>query len=188
MPSIQNLTKQVRQQQKEIQHLQNLVERDALTGLLNRTGFMQRANEYLGEMKKRGEHHRKLEISNFAILFIDIDKFKDINDRWGHNVGDSCLKEVGSVLEKSVRDLDIVGRWSGDEFVVGLVGADYENGQMKAEYIFQRFEKARAKRMKKYPLPGVSIGVAAVGERKGAVPSIETLIKKADKRMYQMKG
>ncbi len=188
MPSIQHLTKQIRQQRKKISHLQNLVERDELTGLLNRVGFVKRANEYLGGMKKINRHHRKLEISNFTILFIDIDKFKSINDRWGHDVGDSCLKEVGDVLEQSVRDLDIVGRWSGDEFVIGLVGADYENGQMKAEYILQRFEKARAKRRKKYPLPSVSIGVSAVGERKGPVPSVGALIKRADRRMYQAKG
>ena len=73
-------------------------------------------------------------------MLIDIDDFKDINDRWGHPTGDEVLKAVAEALQASVREIDLAGRWGGEEFALLLPGTDLQGGRDLAE----RATKARA--------------------------------------------
>ncbi len=90
--------------------LRDLAVRDELTGLPNRRGL-------LDDMTKTVAHAKRAK-SRFAVLFVDLDHFKAVNDTKGHDVGDALLKEVASRLRHSVREEDIVARMGGDEFVV----------------------------------------------------------------------
>jgi diguanylate cyclase len=93
--------------------LEQQVTIDELTGLLNRRGFIKALNDHLKF------HKRNKQVA--ALLFIDLDQFKNINDSMGHDAGDELLKNVAIILKDSVRETDIVGRFGGDEFVIGLL-------------------------------------------------------------------
>ncbi len=95
-----------------LQRLRNLAFKDSLTGLYNRR-YMQEAGGRMFLLGQRYGH-------NVAILFIDIDQFKHINDRLGHKAGDQALMTVADVLTKSLRQSDIIARYGGDEFLVLL--------------------------------------------------------------------
>jgi len=97
---------------------------DDLTGLANRRGL----ERYLAALGRQG-------IEEIALLFTDVDEFKDINDRYGHVVGDAALIRVGRVLQTSIRPADFAVRLGGDEFAVVLAGADLEIALRRAEEI-----------------------------------------------------
>jgi diguanylate cyclase (GGDEF)-like protein len=92
--------------------LEHLARHDALTGLPNRRAFQERLEQALARSQRSGER--------FALLFIDVDNFKSINDRWGHDGGDAILKIVSMRLNATTRKADAVARMGGDEFVVLL--------------------------------------------------------------------
>jgi diguanylate cyclase (GGDEF)-like protein len=94
------------------QRLERMANYDALTGLPNRSFFFDRLNQLI--------LHAKRDQSRFALLFIDLDRFKEANDRLGHYFGDLLLKEVAERLIACVRNADTVARMGGDEFVVIL--------------------------------------------------------------------
>ncbi len=96
------------------EHLKHLAHHDVLTALPNRTLYLDRLGQQIRLAKREGKE--------LAVLFIDLDRFKPVNDRYGHNVGDQVLKEVADRLADSVRSADTVARIGGDEFTV-IVGA-----------------------------------------------------------------
>jgi diguanylate cyclase (GGDEF)-like protein len=117
------LARSVNRMQEEIRHqlvtlernredLEHLARHDPLTGLPNRRAFQERLELTLARAQRSGER--------FALLFIDVDQFKSINDRWGHEGGDAALKIVAQRLSAAVRKADAVARMGGDEFVVLL--------------------------------------------------------------------
>jgi len=103
------VTKLVEKQSKMLQHQAN---HDPLTGLPNRTRFQQQLSDAITTAKK---HH-----TSFALLFLDLDHFKDINDSLGHHIGDMVLKEFSNRLKKSIRHEDTLARLGGDEFTIIL--------------------------------------------------------------------
>lgn len=96
------------------ENLVHLAFHDALTGLMNRKAFGEKSDELLNVLR------RKQEPSQSAYLYIDFDHFKDINDTFGHNVGDECLKQAAERLKKNVRESDLIFRLGGDEFFLIL--------------------------------------------------------------------
>ena len=92
--------------------LRQLADQDSLTGLGNRSFFRSRLSHALARAKRS--------FSQMALLFIDLDKFKEINDRWGHNAGDRILREVASRLQGALREGDTLARLGGDEFAILL--------------------------------------------------------------------
>jgi diguanylate cyclase (GGDEF)-like protein len=150
---------------------------DALTGLPNRLSFEQGLGHGLSQAKRHGW--------GLAVLFIDIDKFKSINDSYGHDLGDQVLLMVANRLKSFVRDEDIVSRWGGDEFVCLLLEVKQEADVTQlAEKMINRVAEA-------FEFQGTvlsiraSIGIAiypADGD------TSEILFKNADIAMYKAKG
>lgn len=93
---------------------------DELTGLLNRGLFSDRLEQAVMQARRQ---HRQV-----GLLFLDLDGFKDVNDRYGHQVGDELLQQVAQRLVGCTRDADTVGRFGGDEFMVLIPEVDGENG------------------------------------------------------------
>jgi diguanylate cyclase (GGDEF)-like protein len=96
--------------------LRDLAERDSLTGVLNRRRFHEELDDALARLRRDG--------GSSALLLVDLDRFKLVNDTRGHKVGDDVLVEVASVLRKRLRARDVVGRIGGDEFAALLDGAN----------------------------------------------------------------
>lgn len=110
--------------------LRHLALHDSLTGLPNRIHFRGRLEQAIAQAERAHTH--------LAVLFIDLDEFKTINDSLGHDVGDRVLVQASKLLEASMRDMDSVARLGGDEFAALLPGAD----SLEADAVFQRIAKA----------------------------------------------
>ena len=154
--------------------LRQMVVTDALTGTRNRRFF----NEVIGRERQR---HRRYSIP-LSIVFIDIDRFKAINDTLGHDVGDQVLREVAAFLLKNIREADYVFRWGGDEFLV-LMSCGEEEAQRRALALQQAFDKSP-------PVADLPTGVAlSVGcvEVPANAEDIMELVQTADERMYNDK-
>ncbi|MCR4347595.1 MAG: diguanylate cyclase [Sulfuricaulis sp.] len=163
--------------QVKTQEAQQMALQDALTGLPNRVSFEQSLDHGLIQAKRHGW--------GLAVLFIDIDKFKSINDSYGHDLGDQVLLMVANRLKSFVRDDDIVSRWGGDEFVCLLLEVKQEADVTQlAEKMINRIAEA-------YEFNGhvfsiiASIGIA-IYPADGDTSDI--LFKNADTAMYKAKG
>jgi len=160
------------------EHMQYLAHHDALTGLPNRTLFTDRLQQSLAKAKRDKSH--------MALMFIDLDKFKPINDTFGHAVGDILLKEVAKRLQHCImRESDTSARLGGDEFVVLLCSVDdQQNVRLIADKILyalsQPFELAGQSLQ-----ISASIGVAIYPEHGD---DERQLVKNADIAMYHAKG
>ena len=113
-----DVTDQWNEEQARVAKLQQALElayTDLLTKVLNKHGFVSKAEQYLAQLK--GLNHSQ-DDSSAALLFLDLDDFKLINDSYGHPVGDQVLQTVAAVLRQSVKPNDLIGRYGGDEFVV----------------------------------------------------------------------
>jgi diguanylate cyclase (GGDEF)-like protein len=108
---IDQLNLEIAEHQQTQEQLSHQALHDALTGLPNRTLFME-------HLTKAIQRHQRNEDYLFAVLFIDLDRFKVINDSWGHAVGDQLLMVISHLLQECCRDLDTVARLSGDEFTI----------------------------------------------------------------------
>ena len=143
---------------------------DRLTGLYNRMGY-----ENLLE---------SVDMASTALLLIDVDKFKDVNDTYGHDMGDRVLANVAHVLRESFRSVDFVCRIGGDEFATIMVHTGPQFTELirgKIEHINERLGRPEDAEM---PPVSVSVGVAFGSE---AHESAEDLIKDADKALYRVK-
>ncbi len=149
---------------------------DTLTGLPNRRYFFEKLALMIAEHK---HNSRK-----FALLYIDLDGFKSINDTFGHEVGDEVLITVGNRLEKGVRKTDFVARLGGDEF--GVILYDIENlavAETLAKKIHELLQNEISMQTIQYTI-SASIGIAIYPDTNNGV---ETLVKDADAAMYAVK-
>jgi two-component system cell cycle response regulator len=157
-------------------HLQVVSQLDSLTQIKNRQ-FLLEALETELHRSRRFQHP-------FTLLFVDIDHFKHINDHYGHAFGDTVLQTLVRLMSEVVRPTDILGRYGGEEFLIGLLEADETIAHMIAERL--RLKVATT------PFPfnqhcisiTISIGVASLIPE---IDKIETLIERADRALYQAK-
>lgn len=171
---------------KELKELKQLVYRDELTGVLNRRGVYEEFGSFFKETLFAIEHAEKrrgLIISDFSVIFLDLDDFKKINDRFGHDEGDRVLVACARFLENGVREIDAVGRFGGEEFVVGLLGASEEEAAEKAEQLRKDLSE-NVLINNEVPLTA-SFGVASL--KTTQAKTLENLIHAADVAMYEAK-
>lgn len=161
------------------ERIQYLAEHDTLTGLLNRSAMQQSLTTLLGLVRRRGRA--------FALLLLDLDGFKEVNDQHGHDVGDTLLGIVGERLRRAVPETRIVARTGGDEFAVAFEVTGEEEPRAVAERVAKRVLDrlqepiiASGKRL----TVGSSVGIALF-PRDGV--TIERLLKAADLALYAAK-
>ncbi len=154
-----------------------LANRDALTGLYNRHRF----EEELGALLSRARRYG----ATGALLLLDLDQFKPINDSLGHEAGDEMLRAVAKAISGLVRDSDVVGRLGGDEFAVLLLEATAADAVVRAEDLRAAVAAITIKTRAGEARTSVSIGVAGVGVQLGLDTS--ELLGRADAAMYRAK-
>jgi len=156
--------------------LEKLAQFDELTGLANRSLFLEQLSRAIGRSQRKS--------SPLAALFVDLDRFKSVNDTLGHDIGDSLLRQVADRLKSNVRIGDFTGRWGGDEFVVCL--EDFgEAGNAAAaaqKLLLVLSEKYEIGNSEVYATP--SIGIALYPE---SGDTAESMVKAADIAMYEAK-
>jgi diguanylate cyclase (GGDEF)-like protein/PAS domain S-box-containing protein len=169
------LAEDVTQHREENLRLSLLAERDPLTGLLNKAGF----ETFLAKKVARGEG------GTLAILYIDLDRFKPINDTHGHPAGDEVLRQFAMRLHSVVRPTDAVARLGGDEFVIVLAGIrEARNAAMVAEKIVKLALQPISIGAQEV-VAGASIGVACNAEAEGGW---KALLARADEMVYRAKA
>ncbi|MGX9462646.1 sensor domain-containing phosphodiesterase [Shewanella sp. A14] len=174
-----NLQQEINQRCKIEDQLVHDAQHDGLTGLPNRNFLMERLSQALKHLRRHG-------LDQFALLFIDLDRFKMINDSFGHLEGDRFLIETAQRLKSCIRDNDTLARMGGDEFVILL---DSINATEDAIDVSERILQALSmpyKLAKQEFISGASIGIAFSGRDK--LVTSESLLRDADAAMYQAKA
>jgi diguanylate cyclase (GGDEF)-like protein/PAS domain S-box-containing protein len=149
---------------------------DALTGLVNRREFERRVDES-ADVARRGE-------ATHMLCFLDLDRFKIVNDTSGHLAGDSMLREVAKLLREAVRDSDTVARLGGDEFGMLLVGCPLDKARQIADDVCRSIATYRFVWHDRVFNVGASIGLIEIGREAG---SVEQLLAAADSACYVAK-
>ncbi len=151
---------------------------DSLTGLFNRRYFETRIAEEIQRARRYG--------LDLALLIVDADDFKALNDRLGHLVGDRVLKTMGDLLRRSVRAFDVCTRFGGEEFAIVLPGSDAKSATLSAERIRHRIDSYRfdAGLLPPDVHPTISVGVAVLT----AEASAQDLLGQADRALYRAKA
>lgn len=150
---------------------------EPLTGLLNRAGFEDASARELARAARSGEI--------LGLLILDIDKFKDINDTYGHPTGDSVLREIGRLLRQESRYIDHVVRFGGEEFGIVLPRIDIEGLQIVAERIRQRIEQTHFLGIPEAGMVTISIGALLI--QPASRPALKDVYPVADELLYRAK-
>ena len=162
--------------QESENNLQNQAHKDPLTMAWNRQYF----ESFVPERIKECIHNTQ----NFSLLLVDADKFKKINEKYGHKIGDRVLIEIAKLCRSSLRDDDIVARFGGEEFIIFLNDTDLRSAMRVAERLRQNIEGAsfRDDNEEKFQIT-VSIGVVSSED----TTSLEVLLRQVDDAMYLAK-
>lgn len=153
-----------------------LARTDVLTGLANRRAFEEAAQR---EIRRALRNREPL-----ALIVTDIDRFKAINDTHGHHAGDRVLMHFAHTLSAAVREVDLVGRWGGEEFVILMPGTAIEEATLAAERMRQAVAASPARCEDKTCPCTASFGVATFT---GGAPSLDALLGRADRALYRAK-
>ncbi len=171
--SFEDITEQVRLREE----LRLQASTDALTGVANRRSLMNRLSEEFAHARRHPERH-------FAVLAVDIDHFKLVNDNWGHAAGDAALVHVARLMQRQTRPSDLLGRSGGEEFMVLLRDTD----AVAAEALAERLRTAIARSVLRHAggrlRLTVSIGVA---ERRSCDSNLDAVLARADRALYAAK-
>lgn len=160
--------------------LEKLAMVDSLTGIMNRRAIYKFA---------RGELERARRIADpISVIFLDIDKFKEVNDEYGHLTGDEALKLIAQVIKERSRTYDGIGRWAGDEFLIVLPGTTTQDAEGAAKRILEGIAATKLA----LPEGGVlslraSAGVATVTKISGSATLLDDIIQLADEALYRAK-
>ncbi|MBF9015727.1 MULTISPECIES: diguanylate cyclase [unclassified Oceanispirochaeta] len=156
-------------QLKEIAYL------DSLTGLVNRRAMFQHLEKELSLYKR--------EQRDFCIILSDVDKFKTVNDRYGHNSGDYILHELAIIMKENVREEDVVSRWGGEEFLILISGGTLEKGALVAEKLRKAIEEHSFQADEIFIPVTLTFGVSSSKKNQ----DLKDLIREADEKLYKGK-
>lgn len=152
-----------------------LATQDALTGLNNRRQFMALVAHHIARAQRSG--------NTIALLVVDADRFKSINDEYGHDIGDKVLAHIAGVIRDSCRAEELPARWGGEEFVVLLPDCEREGARAAGERIRSAIEAARLDLHDAQIAVTVSVGAAAMHEN----VNFDTLFRAADQQLLHAK-
>ena len=167
-----------RQLEDKNKQLEQMAATDALTGVYNRRHFGRVLEQLFAEAQRFDKE--------LACVMIDLDGYKQLNDTYGHQVGDQLLITAGKVITASMRKMDIAARYGGDEFVLLLPQGTPEEAMHAASRIREEFYAASATLLKRKEGVTMSIGVASL--KHSAVTTADQLVNHADRALYQSKA
>jgi len=166
----------LRQGRADQEELERLANYDALTGLYNRRVILRTLDE--------GIRHAVRHNGELGLIMLDLDHFKDVNDRYGHIVGDEVLERVAALIRENIRDLDAAGRYGGEEFLVLLSEATLESARDVAERIRRAVESARTADPHGGEF-GITVSLGVSGWHDGE--DGQSVISRADEALYRAK-
>jgi diguanylate cyclase (GGDEF)-like protein len=173
---LERLRVEVQTLRSRVRELEELASNDELVGLPNRRSFLQSLEKLIDRVARYEE--------SAAMIFVDVDGLKRINDRLGHSAGDAALMQIGKLLFESVRKSDYVGRLSGDEFGILLERTDELGAWQMALRVVERVTSSKfLVDGRSHPL-SVAVGVGMI--EAGDIPS--EAIARADQQMYRIKA
>lgn len=171
------LSQEITERKKLEEELQRLSITDELTGLCNRRGFIELAQKQL--------HVAYRQNKDLFLLYMDLDNMKQINDKFGHEIGDKALMETAEILKNVFRESDIISRLGGDEFVALLIDiTEEENDQTVIARLHAHLKTANSQTKRPYELI-LSTGVSHYNHENPC--SLEDLLSEADSQMYEQK-
>ncbi len=162
--------------QARIAELERLADLDTLTPLPNRRAFLREVERAVARIARYG--------STGAVMYVDVDGLKALNDRYGHGAGDAALNHVATLLRRGVRAGDLVARIGGDEFALLVESVDEAVAIAKADAVVAAIAHAPLEWEGAAVAVTISIGVTMIEARDG----VEDLLARADARMYAAKG
>lgn len=165
------------QLEESLKRVEEMAATDPLTGLYNRRHFGRVIEQLFAEAYRSGR--------DLACVMIDMDGFKQLNDGFGHQVGDALLMGAGKVIHANLRTMDIAARYGGDEFVLLIPGANLEQATVVADRIRSEFKQASSTTLKQPTPVSMSIGIATICQNRphGA----DQLVALADQALYTAK-
>jgi diguanylate cyclase (GGDEF)-like protein/PAS domain S-box-containing protein len=179
-PAICGLTinmRDISERKRLMAELERLSETDALTNTLNRRGFLKLAQREFDRARRIGQP--------FSIVMIDIDHFKRVNDTYGHAAGDMVLAMLADRCRENIRNIDILSRFGGEEFIMLLTEATLTEAQRIVARLHQSIAAARVTTIKGEAGVTASFGIASV---ESDTPDLETAIRLADEALYEAKN
>ena len=173
-----SILEDISDRKRKEQELKMLARTDMLTGIMNRRSFMEMAERKLFEIKKQGK--------KAAFLMIDIDRFKSINDTFGHTMGDRAIRMVTTECQQIIKDFNLLGRIGGEEFAALIIGLYETEFVQTAEMLCRRIEQIElySDNQVKIPLQ-ISVGVAFCHLEDD---TLESLMERSDIALYQAKN
>ncbi|MDQ7045489.1 MAG: diguanylate cyclase [Sulfurimonas sp.] len=173
---VDKLAVKIKNLEKELEAAKQDSKEDFLTKLYNRRALDEHLELKEAEFKRYGH--------NFSIIMFDLDKFKDVNDNYGHDAGDAVLAAFAKIIKDEAREVDIIGRFGGEEFMAVLSATDTKGGVIFAEKVRRHVEKAKFMYKKERIHVTVSSGVS---ERKKHI-SVQAVANSADEYLYKAKN
>jgi diguanylate cyclase (GGDEF)-like protein/PAS domain S-box-containing protein len=171
------VTREITERKRLQEELRNQAATDVLTGIANRRRFME-----LFDLEMKRVHRYQTRMS---IILMDIDDFKQINDSCGHAVGDVVLKEFADCCQQSIREIDLLARFGGDEFIIMLPQTSVDQAELIAERITKNLEELVVDQNGYTHQVTASMGIAALTQ---PFETLDDLVKKADEALYKSKN